>query len=176
MADGTTRPAQAAAPAAPEPPPSVEPRRVSGETVTVACKLPGGLILRVYDMEDYPEPVMGGGVKLAQRAVKVDDEYRLNGAAVDLRRVLRGNGPAHHIVGGYALTPGIPKDFWDRWLNDNRNSDLVRNGLIFAQRNDMSAMSQAQEQAELPSGLEPIDPDKPQRIDRRIQRATPGAA
>lgn len=36
-------------------------------SVTVGCKLPHGLTMRVFDMVETQEPVMGGGF----RAVKV---------------------------------------------------------------------------------------------------------
>jgi hypothetical protein len=51
------------------------------------------------------------------------------------RRTFHVKGPAKRYgrsVGGYALTPNIPRVFWLAWLEQNKAFDAVRNGLIFA--------------------------------------------
>ena len=38
----------------------------------------------------------------------------------------------HMLVGGYAMTHGVPVDVWDDWLEKNQKSTMVEKGLIFA--------------------------------------------
>jgi len=40
--------------------------------------------------------------------------------------------PEHYKTGGFALTPGVPKEVWDAWYKANENSHIVKEGLIFA--------------------------------------------
>lgn len=64
------------------------------------------------------------------------------------------------IVGGYGLTP-VDKDFFEAWKAEYASFEPLKSGLIFEQANERSAMSQATEQQEIKSGLEPLDLDKP---------------
>lgn len=127
----------------------------AGETVTVACKLPHGLKLRVFAPTKKIEP-------MTSREVTVFEEIP------DATFTVFGNAHAQNaaprclIIGGFALTPGVPKDLWDAWLEQNKDSDVVKNNLIFAHAKDQAASSAAQskERAELRSGLERLDPNK----------------
>lgn len=130
----------------------------SGAMVTIACKHPGGLILRVFKMEDFNEPVMGGGFRTSQRAVKMEQQVVIKGPAVPF-----GVVPDFRIVGGYALTEGVPADFWAAWLKQNADSDLVKNRMIHAHESTSYMVGQAKEQRELRSGMEPINPTKDPR-------------
>lgn len=123
-------------------------------------------------MEEYQVPHPNGSFAVARRAVRNGPEYKLNGFAVDLGKLTAGNLPEHLIIGGYGLTPGVPRDFWEKWLEDNRDSALVKNHLIFAQPNEASARDAARERAGLRSGLEPMDPEKLPNDVRRVQKAT----
>ena len=128
----------------------------SGETVTVACKLPHGLLLRVFDMVPTREPIMGGGYREVQMARECSEQYIVKGNAH-----AQNMAPSAPISGGYALTFGIPKDFWDRWLKENESSDVVKNNLIFANEKSDYVQDEAEEKAGLRSGLERLDPNKP---------------
>ena len=92
-------------------------------TVDVCCKLPGGLHLTVFRMEDSQELLQGGGTRVVKRAV------------ADGRVTVRGIGRREddpRIIGGYAVTRGVDADFWSRWLEQNATSDLVKSRLVFA--------------------------------------------
>ena len=108
---------------------------MAGETVTVACKLPHGLKLRVFTETMRPESVMGGGT----REVKVWDEIPDVSFTVFGNSHPQNKAPKCLIVGDYALTPNCPKELWDLWLQQNKDSDVVRNGLIFAHAKDQAA-------------------------------------
>lgn len=134
-----------------------------GAAVDVCCKLPNGLHLAVFRMEDHVEPVMGGGVRTVQRAVP------------EGRVTVRGTGRRlddPRIVGGYAVTRGVDADLWARWMAQNKDSDIVRNGLIFADEKPAMATGKAKEQADIRSGLEPLDPDRlPPEFAGKIEKA-----
>lgn len=125
----------------------------AGETVTFACKHPAGLILRVFDRDEYDVPVLGGGTRKESRAVAIGEPIKINGPATS-----PGVAPAFVIAGGYALTPNIPADFANKWMADNKASPLVKNNIVFIQKTEASATSKAKEQKAVRSGLERLDP------------------
>lgn len=125
-------------------------------TVTVGSKMPMDFILRLHDNVKKYEPIMGGGTR----------EYTIAIPRSGARAWLaRGNSYAQHlgpgelsIVGKYSLTEGIPKAFWDEWLDQNKRADFVVNGMIFAHAERASAVAESKEKEELRSGLERLDP------------------
>ena len=134
----------------------------SGPTVTVACKLPHGLVLRVFDMIPTQEPVMGGGYREVKIARELPQTYVVNGNSHP-----QNKAPKSPISGGYALTFGIPKDFWDRWLKENEQSDMVLNGLIFAHEKPDYVQDKAEDNETVTTGLERLNPDRlPKGLER----------
>lgn len=134
------------------------------DTVTVACKLPCGLIMREFAARQESELVLGGG----SREVTM---HRPTGRQVTILGTgARFGAPPPILIGGYRLTPNVPKDLWENWLAANRDSDLVRNHLVFAapQERDVAAWSREHEAAR--SGLEGIDPNNPGARVRGIER------
>jgi len=107
----------------------------STDTVTVACKLPNGLHLDVNGFDRVT--IKGNALPFGESAV----DYR--------------------IVGGYALTPGVPRDLWDAWLKDRTTMDIIVKGIVFAQEKPADVVAEAKNGAKVITGLEPIDPDKP---------------
>lgn len=102
----------------------------SGATVTVGCKLPHGLKL---DMNKPGEPQQRCVIKGANQAI---------------------------ISGGYGITEGVPKDFFEAWMTKHKILPAVQNKLIFAMPSTRSAVDKAEEMKELRHGFEPIDPKK----------------
>jgi hypothetical protein len=74
--------------------------------------------------------------------------------------------PAFKIVNGFALTEGVDRDTWVNWFEANRASDMVRNGLIFAEETLERAVSRANELASVRSGLEPFNKEGDPRAPR----------
>ena len=101
------------------------------DTVTVGCKLPHGLHL---DIVKIGEPV---------------DRHTINGSN------------SSRIVGGYGITEGVPRAFWERWLEQSKALAMVKNGLIFAHAEAASVISKAKDGAAEINGFERIDPSKP---------------
>ena len=75
--------------------------------------------------------------------------------------------------GGYALTPGVPADFWNDWLKQNAETEMVLNGMIKAQHDLESLAADAAEHADRDSGLGPLNPEmdaKGNPLDRRAPK------
>lgn len=140
------------------------------ETVTVALKSPHGLVLQLHDLVEVRVPVLGGGhgvEKQFRPRADLGATFRLNGNATPY-----GEAPKCTIIGGYALTPGVPKDFWEEWLAQNKNLGVVTQNLIHAYDTMDGAAGEARDKAALRSGLEPLnmgrdsgDPRIPKRKD-----------
>ncbi len=139
-----------------------EPAPMTGTaTVNVACKIPNGLVLRVYEMQEEFEPVQGGGQRRIDKAFQVGEDVVLNGSALDPVLLRSGKLPLHPHVGGYAITRGVPKDFWELWLKQNVAHPAVKNGLVFAYESLDRVSDAARERETVESGFEGIDPDNP---------------
>jgi hypothetical protein len=154
-------------PAPPNPNPAVRYSRptTTGDTVTIACKLPAGVILRVFEWHDYMEPLRDGTLKESRRAIPVPDaQFVVRGTWISTagQAYNRNNGAVADLLpGGYAITEGCPKAIWDTWLEQNKQSDLVKNGIIFAFPDRNSVVEEVKKRPDVVSGLEPIDRSNP---------------
>jgi len=137
--------------AAPEDRPVVKAR--SRDTVTVACKIPNGLILQNYEMEDGFEPVFGGGSRPIKMARPVGEQIKINGSA----RAIGSDPDAKRVIGGYGFTYNVPKDAFEKWLRDNSELEMVKNKLIFAHESIDHATGQAADFKSFRTGLEPLN-------------------
>jgi hypothetical protein len=133
--------------------PKAQPK--SNRTVTVACKIPNGLIIQCYDMVDSYEPVYGGGQRPMKKAQAVGNPITLTGPA----RPINSDPELKRVVGGYGLTFGVNADYFNRWCEENKMSDVIRNGLVFAEEKDENAVAKAKDMKAVRSGLEPLNPD-----------------
>ena len=124
-----------------------------GETVVVASKLQLGLQLQLQEPYTITEEVFGGGVREQTRYHKVGRTVVINGCAID-----RGGPTDKLLVGGFALTHGVDKGFWDAWLAQHKDFPPVVNGEIFAYEREASTKGEAKEKADLRTGGEPLDP------------------
>ena len=136
-------------------------------TMTVACKIPNGLILRVFVPETYSVPVMAGGVKEVTRSRPTEWAQKINGPARKL-----GQDTAHTIIHGAGLTHGVDADLFALWLEQNKRSDYVLKGLVFGHEKANNTIAQAQEHRDEKSGMEPVDPNNlPPEFKRKIETA-----
>lgn len=139
-------------------------------TVTVLCKLPMGLHLRLHAWEETNELVMGGGSRKGKVARPTGHEVILNGTSARHGQArLDAKGEFVLMVDGYAATPNVDKDFWDKWLDQNKEHDMVRNNLILAHEKPGEANIMAKDGATLRSGLEPLTPTLTDAAGRVIQ-------
>lgn len=124
----------------------------SRSVVTVACKLPHGLVIRDHSETTVHENVMGGGVRKTKVFRPTGKPVRIKGPVVPgpfLRLV--------EVVGGYAITEGVDAELWAKWLRWNGDSAMVANKMIFADESGDKVRGMAREFASLRSGMEPID-------------------
>jgi hypothetical protein len=169
-------------PPGPAPNPAVQPTRLSrptrsGDTVTVACKLPHGLILRCFREEKFMEPTQTGA-RETTRFMPIDEmQFTIRGTWVgSAGQAFAKNNPsvAELLPGGYALTHGVPREIWDNWYAANKKSQIVRNKVVFAYGSESGASDAARQLRGVKSGLEPLDPDRPADrlpggVDRRLR-------
>lgn len=158
--------------------PAKKPLPISARTVTVACKIETGLILQLQRRMDRQEDTRDGPQSRSYW-VKHGPRYYVNGPSYPVGTLPKGFPRLPQIEGGYALTSGIPADFWEQWLEQNKLSDFVvpppgaEHGMIFAYADFGDTAAAAREQETLLSGLQPIstDTDKDGKLlDRRLPR------
>lgn len=137
------------------------------EVVSVACKMPNGLILRGLDRTIVQELVQGGGVRDVECYVPNGEQVVLGGTAA------RYGDPRPPLLtaSGYRITPNVPKKLWDDWYAANKASDLVKNRIIFAHTDHASVEKFGREHDHVVTGLEGIDPKNPQKHVRGITPA-----
>lgn len=123
--------------------------------VTVAAKLPHGLVMRIFEMVETQEPVMGGGFRAIKVARERPERVTLNGFAH-----AQNKAPNAPQIEGFAMTHSVDKDFWDAWLAQNNTSDIVKNGLIFAHEKTGNTEANAKNNKDVRSGLERLEPTK----------------
>jgi len=144
--------------------PTSKPMR-SQETVTVACKHPSGLKLRVFRM--VTRRVAGpAGFHEEDIAEPLPDSFDVKGPA------LPAGVEGGHIVGGYALTENCPKWLWDLYAEQNAESHLIQNNILMAFSDRNEAAQEAKKLRSVRSGMEPVDPNNPPKIGTRLKIET----
>jgi hypothetical protein len=151
--------------------------KTTGETVTVACKLPSGVILRCFEKFKVSEPQRDGSYKDVDVFRPIPEKQfivRGTWTASAGQAYNRTNHAVQDLLpGGYALTHGCPREVWDSWLHANRNSPIVRNQLIFAFPNYQTTTEEAKKLRATKTGLEPLDKDNPSdRMPGGVDRRT----
>lgn len=148
------------------------------KVVTVACKLPNGLLLRLFDWGEQVEPVVGGGTRVTRISRPRTDTVSINGNSVPMN----GMAPpftvidAHRRGDGFGLTHNVDAEFFAEWMRQNKDAPYVKEGLIWAYADMNSVTDRARDNEAVKSGLEPLDPEGDSRAPRQIQPGTRTAA
>lgn len=154
----------------------------SGAKVVVGSKLPMALDLQLC--ESRTEVRQDRGVTWKEEVFyKTGQVYTINGTAYPVGAPPEGveYAPPPEMKAGVALTFGIPAEFWDKWVKQNENTDMVRNGLVFAAAKRDGVVGQARETRDVQSGLGPLrpnatgkdkDPRMPKKVANRLIRNT----
>jgi hypothetical protein len=155
----------------PTPPtPPEPPKNQAGGEVVVCCNLPMGFELQVFaETEQWAAGPFGGRMEKIWRPT--GQSFRVRGNAVDIEKVAAGNAELPEVINGYAVTRGIPKDFWDAWLQQNHAMPYVVNHCVWAELDDGRARSRAKDLGKQLSGLERIDRNNPSAKSRELQGA-----
>ncbi|CAN7375042.1 hypothetical protein LJR220_003343 [Bradyrhizobium sp. LjRoot220] len=121
-------------------------------TVTVACKMPHGVMIRDFAEGKVMEDVLGGGKRPTKVFRPVGRPIRVKGPVVPdqfIRLV--------EVVGGYAITEGVDARVFAKWIDANKEAPFVTNELIFGHENGDIVRGWAKEHAAVRSGMEPLD-------------------
>jgi hypothetical protein len=136
----------------------------TGPTCTIGCKVPMGLVLRLFDMVPSMEQAPGGARPI-KKAQPRPQTVTLRGPGHLWKNPQLPRDEVEFLQpAGYALTHGVPLDFWREWYEQNKHDYLVENGLVFAAKDESDARAQSKDGREYKSGLEPIDPNNPSQI------------
>lgn len=127
--------------------------------VVVASKLPMNLELQnCAPKEARITGQFGSTVETVM--VKTGDVVLIRGTGYPRGQVPKGYPKAPHInEAGFAVTRNVPYDFWETYVAQNRDADLIRNGLLTAEVDLDSLDDKTADFAGLNSGLEPVNPD-----------------
>lgn len=139
---------------------------VSNSTCTVACRLPNGLQVMLYDMIDHMEAAPGGMQRIKRAQARKMTPIILNGFSTAQNRA-----PKHEIRDGFGLTFGVPAAPMKEWLEMHKDQDYVKNGLIFIQDGRREIEAQIRDHVDQKSGLERIDPRDKKALGKGIQAA-----
>jgi hypothetical protein len=147
----------------PLPVPREEPNpSTGGAAVSICCALPNGIWLQIWKPSLEREATPQGFREITIHRPDPDKpRFRINGFAVPF-----GKRPNYTIIatsstGGIAITNDVPRDLWEQWLEQNKQSEIVKKNIIFAMPSHREAEAEAKKRHDIKSGLEPIDPDKP---------------
>jgi len=129
--------------------------------VTVACSLPHGFRLQLQEKKLFAAPSREDPSRMEERSVYVGEAITINGAARnrDTKRMM--DGSAVLMAGGYALTPGVDKDTWDKFRAQMADWPPLKTGQVFASERDDTAKGRARDGQSGPSGFEPYNPASP---------------
>lgn len=142
-----------------------------GKTMSVACKIPAGLILQLCRETEYNEPVMGGGTRAVKKFEKDGETVKLNGFAVP-RGADFDPSNVQPISGGFGITHNVDADFFRAWMEQNADLPAVKNGLVFGHERPEFVSGKAKErQDDVLSGLEPLKQNSDPRAPRGIKQA-----
>lgn len=145
-------------------------RARSGDKVTVASKLPMALILQLYRMEER-QKTDRGTTWIEKEAVHDGPPFAIiagtaypNGPAPDGMEL--PEKPA--MVAGYALTPNVSREKWERWLEANKSTMMVVNRLVFAYPTIDAVRSECRANRDVQSGLQPYNPQGDVRLPKKV--------
>jgi hypothetical protein len=137
----------------------------TGNTITVACKIPNGIILRLGHKIERTEPVvMTGGVRVVT-------EWQPTGRTIELKGPRRFPGQTREQETAPFLNHGVAADAWENWLSDNRESPMFLNKQIFAHAKADHVDGMAADFKDIRSGLEALDPQRDPRTPRNVEVA-----
>jgi hypothetical protein len=138
-----------------------------GATVTVASKLPFRLELQCC-VKRTQQRRFQGEVWTEEVYFKDGPIVTINGTAYPNGQVPEGYRPRPKTVGGYALTPNVPKDLFDAWLAENKDSAMIKNRLVFGYEQKDAVDGRARENTDVDSGLGPLIPDSDRRMPKKV--------
>ena len=134
--------------------------------VTIACKI----AVPWFSLQLCEEREVAENTQTGPRTIKqwfrTGDVVRVRGTAYPAGTAPEGYPAKPPMSGGYALTHGVDKDFWEAWVRQHAKAPYVLSGMIMAYEKPDSIAGATRERAGELSGLEPLDPKGDQRVPR----------
>ena len=132
----------------------------SSSHVTVACKIGvAWLDLQLCEERDIYENTQTGPRQIKQW-VKTGQIIRVRGTAYPRGQAPDGFPDKPEMSEGYALTPNVPREFWEQWVAQNKRAPYVQSGMLFAHGAVGDIKSHAADHRTDLSGIEPIKREK----------------
>lgn len=122
------------------------------ETVSIACKLPHGLIMQLQRFIEVREPTQTNPDRIVKVAEKFGPTHTIKGFANGAR------DPDVTVIGNFAINNGVPAEFAQAWFEQNAEHPAVAGGFVYLHRTAGGAAGYAREHAKKLSGFEPADP------------------
>lgn len=123
-----------------------------GETVTVASKLPMNLVLHLEEPFEQKEATPMGHLNVTRHR-RLEHTVMINGMSQHV-----GEAASVPLQNGFALTHGVDKDFWDKWLSAHLDYAPIVSGMLYAVPKKQDAKVETKSRASIKSGFEAADP------------------
>ena len=137
------------------------------ETVSIACKLPHGLIMQLQRQNEVRDPTMASPDRTVKVWQKVGDQITIRGFA---KRVDQPSDTL--VIGGFAITSNVDAAFAKEWFAQNKEHPSVKGGFIYIHGEQKNVEGYAKAHADLESGLEATNPAKmPEEFRRNVETA-----
>ena len=81
------------------------------ETVIIVSKIPQGMTLQLHEKREISISTNVGVTKELRHYPIEDAVFTIAGSAHP-----QDKAPRADCIGAYAITRGVPKDFWDKWM------------------------------------------------------------
>ena len=129
----------------------------AGAKVTIACKLPiAWLDLQIYEKRTEMENTQTGPREIPVWRPADGKMVRIRGTSYPRGTPPEGFIDRPTIINGYALTPGVDKDFWEEWKAQNAKAPFVVNGAIVAHETMDGLKGSTKDREKELTGLEPV--------------------
>lgn len=136
---------------------SLNKAKTAGVTVSVASKLPMDFILHLHKKVTKQEHFPGVGTRSFDIYEK---DNSVKPVVISGCSFPQNQGPHQQLSGGYAITHGVSKDFWDAWFEQNKEHEAIVNGMLFAHTEVASTIAETIEKKDVMSGMERLNPEK----------------
>jgi hypothetical protein len=139
----------------------------AGAKVVVASKLPMAIELQLCTPRRV-QMKSGNNAWVEEVYSKSGPIVTIAGTAYSNGQVPEGMPSRPQMVAGCALTFGVDKEFFERWLADNADQPMVKNRMIFAHEKLDQVRGLAQETVKSLSGLGALTPDNDRRMPKKL--------
>ena len=100
--------------------------------------------------------------------VKTGEIVTIAGTSYPSGQVPEGMPERPLIVHGAALTFGVDRELWENWLEQNKNTAMVKNGMVFAHSSQDHVRGMAKESKGSLSGLDALNPKGDRRMPKKL--------